>query len=62
MKIKTSLHLLHKIFPLNYFLNLKCSGGGENEGGRETFGERHGMSLLGYLNSLSFSKESFTSS
>lgn len=34
-KRKTSLRLLYKIFPLHYFLNLKCSGGSENEGGRK---------------------------
>lgn len=64
--IKTCLHLLYKIFPLNYFLHLKFSGGGENGGvggwGRETFEKRHGVSLLGYLYSLRFSGELFTSS
>lgn len=45
----------------NYFLNLKCSGGGEKVGGREIFGERNGISLLSYLNSLRFSKLPFPS-
>lgn len=41
MEIKTCLHLLYKIFPLNYFLPLKFSGGGENGvGGKRNISEK----------------------
>lgn len=39
MEIKICLHSLHKIFPLNYFLHLKFSGGGENGGKKRNIGE-----------------------
>lgn len=54
MKRKTTLCLLYKS-TLNVVGEVRMRE-------EKTFGERHGMSLLGYLNSLRFSKGPFTSS